>query len=112
MLPNIPAGNWYAKGIAGMTTLLPDALVSVNWPEDLATVFFWGGCEHNSFRTIHRILRYELKLPRANQVLYSHWHRLLNEEQIVEVGGEAYVPEGAHLFCIHSRFDANGYVVS
>lgn len=78
---------------AGSTTLLSEALLSITWPKDLNKVFFWSGCEHSSFREIHRFLRYELKLPRANQVLYSHWHRLLNEEQIVEIGGDAYLPE-------------------
>ena len=87
--------NWLFRGeaAAGTTTLLPKVLASVNWPADLDEVFFWGGCEHSAFRAIHQYLRYELKLPRANQVLYSHWHRSLNEEQIVEIGGEAYLPE-------------------
>jgi len=26
-------------------------------------------------------------------VLYSHWHRRLSEEQIIEIGAEAYLPE-------------------
>jgi NADPH-dependent ferric siderophore reductase len=72
--------------------LLPEALRGVSWPSDLAGAFFWGGCEHKAFREIHRLLRNDVGLPRDRQVLYSHWHRALSEEQIIEIGGEAYLP--------------------
>jgi NADPH-dependent ferric siderophore reductase len=78
---------------AGTTTLLPDALRSVAWPGSLDGVFVWGGCEYQAFRAMHRYLKQELGLPRAQQVLYSHWHRALSEEQIIEIGGEAYLAE-------------------
>lgn len=69
------------------------AIRPVEWPINLEKVFFWGGCEHKAFREIHRILRKDIRLPREQQVLYSHWHRSLSEEQIIEVGGAAYLPE-------------------
>ncbi len=77
----------------GTTPLLVDAIRSVEWPVDLGQAFFWGGCEHSAFRDMHRFLRDELGLPRDRQVLYSHWHRSLSEEQIIEIGGAAYLPE-------------------
>ncbi len=77
----------------GTTTLLVDAVRSVDWPSDLGRSFFWGGCEHKAFRAIHRMLRLDVGLPRDRQVLYSHWHRSLSEEQIVAVGAEAYLPD-------------------
>ncbi|MGO4832592.1 DUF2218 domain-containing protein [Rhizobiaceae sp. 2RAB30] len=77
---------------AGTTALLVDAMRQVDWPADLNRVFFWGGCEHKAFRQIHRLLRQDVRLPRHRQVLYSHWHRTLSEEQIIEIGAEAYLP--------------------
>ena len=82
------------KGAApGTTTLLVDAVRSIAWPSDLQDSFFWGGCEHKAFRQIHRILRNDVRLPRERQVLYSHWHRSLSEEQIIAVGAKAYLPD-------------------
>lgn len=78
---------------AGTTILLPDAIRSVSWPVNLDDVFFWGGCEHKAFRAIHRILKSDVKLSRDRQVLYSHWHKALGEEQIIAVGAEAYLPD-------------------
>lgn len=77
----------------GTTTLLVDAVRSVAWPPNLQDAFFWGGCEHKAFRQIHRYLRNEVRLARECQVLYSHWHRSLSEEQIIAVGAEAYLPD-------------------
>lgn len=77
---------------AGSTSLLPDAVRLLDWPSDLGCAFFWGGCEHKSFREIHRILRQDVRLPRDRQTLYSHWHRKLSEEEIIAIGGEAYLP--------------------
>ncbi|WP_026868650.1 siderophore-interacting protein [Inquilinus limosus] len=77
---------------AGTTSLLPDALRSVEWPPDLGRTFFWGGCEHRAFREIHRFLRKDVQLPADRQTLYSHWHRSLSEEDIIAVGAEAYLP--------------------
>lgn len=77
---------------AGTTSLLIDAVRHVRWPADLDRAFFWGGCEHKAFRQIHRLLREDIGLPRHRQVLYSHWHRSLSEEQIIEIGAEAYLP--------------------
>lgn len=77
----------------GTTPLLIDAIRSVHWPVDLGGSFFWGGCEHEAFRQIHRYLRNEVRLARERQVFYSHWHRSLSEEQIIAVGGSAYLPD-------------------
>ncbi|OZI74828.1 siderophore-interacting protein [Bordetella genomosp. 12] len=93
-----PAGvavRWLHRGAApaGTTLLLPQALRQVDWPQDLSGVFVWAGCEYQAFRQMHRYLKHELGLPRACQLLYSHWHRTLSEEQIIEIGGEAYLPE-------------------
>lgn len=87
--------NWLfrAGAPAGTTALLEEAVRTVIWPDDLSSAFFWGGCEHGTFRRIHRLLRHERGLPRDRMVLYSHWHRALNEEQIIEEGASAYLPE-------------------
>lgn len=87
--------QWLHRGNApaGSTTLLPQALRALAWPADRDGVFVWGGCEHKAFRAIHRYLKVDIGLTSAQQVLYSHWHRKLSEEQIIEVGGQAYLPE-------------------
>ena len=92
-----PAGvmvHWLHRdgAAAGTTTLLPDAVRSIRWPENLDDVFFWGGCEHTAFSAIYRHLRNGVALPRDSFVLYSHWHRSLSEEQIIARGAEAYLP--------------------
>ncbi|OCJ08470.1 siderophore-interacting protein [Rhizobium sp. AC27/96] len=78
---------------AGTTTLLEDAVRSVEWPPNREEVFFWGGCEHKAFSAIYRHLRHHIGLPREGFVLYSHWHRSLSEEQIIARGAEAYLPQ-------------------
>lgn len=92
-----PAGvlvTWlYRDGkAAGTTQLLPDAVRSIRWPENRTESFFWGGCEHKAFSAIHRHLTKEVQLPRNRFVLYSHWHRSLNEDEIIARGAEAYAP--------------------
>ncbi|WP_153771092.1 siderophore-interacting protein [Labrenzia sp. CE80] len=77
---------------AGTTGLLSEAIRSVSWPSDLTRAFFWGGCEHKAFRDLHHFLRKEVGLPRERMVFYSHWHRKLSEEEIISIGGEAYLP--------------------
>ncbi|WP_346891331.1 siderophore-interacting protein [uncultured Roseibium sp.] len=77
---------------AGTTSLLVEAVQAVDWPSDLDRVFFWGGCEHKAFRKIHHMLRQDVRLPRDRQTFFSHWHRSLNEEEIIAIGGEAYLP--------------------
>ena len=87
--------NWLFRDgkPAGTTSLLEDAVRAVSWPTDLSSASFWGGCEHGAFRRIHRLLRHDRGLPRARMVLYSHWHRTLSEEQIIEQGASAYLPD-------------------
>lgn len=77
---------------AGTTTLLQDAVRSVQWPENFERAFFWGGCEHKAFSAIHRHLKKEVGLPRNRFVLFSHWHRSLSEEDIIAKGADAYLP--------------------
>jgi len=92
--PGIVVQWLHRDGMApGTTLLLPEAVRSVVWPADLNQAFFWGGCEHKAFREIHRMLRHDIGLPRERQVLYSHWHRSLSEEQIIAEGAKAYLPE-------------------
>ncbi|MGV6871774.1 DUF2218 domain-containing protein [Pseudochelatococcus sp. B33] len=76
----------------GETSPLPDAVETVRWPADLETAFFWGGCEYSAFRRIHHWLRDRIGLPRERQVLHSHWHRRMSEEDIIRAGAEAYLP--------------------
>jgi NADPH-dependent ferric siderophore reductase len=78
---------------AGTTTLLPDALRAIRWPDDLTRAFVWGGCEHKAFSAIYRHLKTDIGLPRDRFVLYSHWHRSLSEEEIVARGADAYLPQ-------------------
>jgi NADPH-dependent ferric siderophore reductase len=77
---------------AGTTELLEDAVRKVSWPRNLQTALFWGGCEHKAFSSIYRHLRKEIGLERDRLVFYSHWHRLLSEEEIIMRGAEAYLP--------------------
>ncbi|MBO9136239.1 siderophore-interacting protein (plasmid) [Rhizobium sp. B230/85] len=77
----------------GTTTLLQDALRRVEWPDNADRTFVWGGCEHKGFSAIHRYLKTEVGLPRDRFLLYSHWHRSLSEEEIIAIGGKAYLPE-------------------
>ncbi|GAA5235988.1 siderophore-interacting protein [Verticiella sediminum] len=81
-----------AGAAAGSTMLLAQAVHGIAWPADRSGVLVWGGCEYRSFREIHRYLKQNVGLPASQQVLYSHWHRTLSEEQIIEIGGEAYLP--------------------
>ncbi len=87
--------HWLHRGgaAAGTTTLLPDAIRSMQWPPNQEEAFFWGGCEHKAFSTIYRHLRHHIRLPRERFVLYSHWHKSLSEEQIIARGAEAYLPQ-------------------
>lgn len=78
---------------AGTTSVLVDAVRSIEWPADLQGVFFWGGAEHKAFREIHHFIKYTVGLTAQQRVFYSHWHRTLSEEQIIEIGGEAYLAE-------------------
>jgi NADPH-dependent ferric siderophore reductase len=86
--------RWLHRNGARQTpsTLLVEAVRACTWPDDPASAFFWGGCELQAFRAIHRHLRDEIDLPRDRRVLYSHWHRGMSEEDIIAVGGEAYLP--------------------
>ncbi|UZF91764.1 siderophore-interacting protein [Bosea sp. NBC_00550] len=81
-----------AEAAPGLSTVLVDAVRASAWPDDLASAFFWGGCEFQAFRAIHRHLREEVGLPADRRVLYSHWHRSMSEEDIIAVGSEAYLP--------------------
>lgn len=92
--PDGVALRWLHRGAtpASRSTLLVDAVRACAWPVDLASSFFWGGCEHKVFRAIHRHLKDELRLPRERRVLYSHWHQGMSEQDIVAVGAEAYLP--------------------
>jgi NADPH-dependent ferric siderophore reductase len=78
---------------AGTTSLLVDAVRTIEWPADLRGVFFWGGVEHKAFREIHHFIKYTVGLTAQQRVFYSHWHRTLSEEQIIEIGGDAYLAE-------------------
>jgi NADPH-dependent ferric siderophore reductase len=78
---------------AGTTTLLAEALQTVEWPLDWQKTSVWGGCEHRAFSTIYRYLKHHIGLPRDRIVFYSHWHRLLSEEDIIAKGAEAYLPD-------------------
>lgn len=78
---------------AGTTTLLPDAVGSMQWPQNLDDAFFWGGCEHKAFSPIYRNLLKDAQLSTERFVLYSHWHKSLCEKQIIAQGGKAYLPQ-------------------
>ncbi|WLS04998.1 siderophore-interacting protein [Shinella oryzae] len=78
---------------AGTTALLEDSIRTIKWPEQLNTVFVWGGCEHRAFSAIHRHLKKDIGLSRDRFVLYSHWHKHLSEEEIITTGAEAYLPQ-------------------
>nr|WP_248311677.1 siderophore-interacting protein [Bosea sp. ASV33] len=81
-----------AGGQSARSGLLVEAVRACAWPADSASAFFWGGCEFEAFRAIHRHLREEVRLPRSQRILYSHWHRGMSEEDIIAVGSKAYLP--------------------
>lgn len=81
-----------AGAAPGTSNVLIEGVRSCTWPRDLVSAFFWGGCELQTFRQIHRHLREEVGLPRDRRVLYSHWHRGMSEEDIIAAGSKAYLP--------------------
>lgn len=93
--PNGLSISWLHRNAAdaGTTTLLEDALGTMQWPDNAERTFVWGGCEHKAFSAIYRRLKRGIGLPRDRFLLYSHWHRSLSEEEIIATGAEAYLPQ-------------------
>ena len=75
---DLPAGpavsvTWlYRNGAeAGTTTLLEDAVRSLDWPAGRAYV--WGGDESRAMTAVRRYVRHERDLPREAVSLVGYW---------------------------------------
>lgn len=60
---------------AGTTTLLIDALRTVEFPADGSSVFVWAGCEFAAFKAIRSHVRSDRKLPNKDTLVVSYWRR-------------------------------------
>lgn len=60
---------------AGTTTLLQDAVRSVEFPRDQQRIFAWAGCEFTAFKAIRGYLRKERKLDRKQHLVVSYWRQ-------------------------------------
>jgi NADPH-dependent ferric siderophore reductase len=60
---------------AGTTTLLEDAVRSVDrvWPE--GDIHVWVGCEQAAARAIRGFVRKEMRLPRERHLVAAYWRR-------------------------------------
>lgn len=67
---------------AGTTTLLQDAVRTVDWPADADAVFAWAGCEHAAYRAIRRHLREDKGLGRTQHMVAAYWRRGLHGDSL------------------------------
>lgn len=64
----------------GTTTLLADAVRSVEVPAGEERVFVWAGCEFSAFRDIRSHVRNVLKLGKEQHLVTSYWRRGVSED--------------------------------
>ncbi|MEW5421589.1 DUF2218 domain-containing protein [Amorphus sp. 3PC139-8] len=74
---------------SGTTSLLADTVCALDLPADKTGLFFWGGAEFATFKTMRTYLTQEIGLPRSRIVAFSHWRRGMSEEEIAEAGASA-----------------------
>jgi NADPH-dependent ferric siderophore reductase len=68
---------WLLRGdrAAGTTSLLPDAVHDVIWPDDPVSVFAWAGCEHAAARRLRAFFRENRGLTREQHLCAAYWRR-------------------------------------
>jgi NADPH-dependent ferric siderophore reductase len=66
---------WLSRGglPAGSTTLLPDALRSLDPLTDDGSTFVWAGCEHAAARAIRSQLWEGRRLPKQSALVMAYW---------------------------------------
>jgi NADPH-dependent ferric siderophore reductase len=60
---------------AGTTTLLQDAVRTVEWPVDGTPVHIWIAAEFDAFKNLRAYIRQERGVPTANQLVLSYWRK-------------------------------------
>ncbi|MGU3400736.1 DUF2218 domain-containing protein [Brucellaceae bacterium D45D] len=58
---------------AGTTTLLQDAVCTVELPEGEEDIYVWAACEFKAFRTIRTYMRKERNIPKERQLVVAYW---------------------------------------
>jgi NADPH-dependent ferric siderophore reductase len=65
----------------GSTTLLTDALATLDWPAGEGSLYLWAATEHTAFREIRAAARQHLRPGIDEHLVVSYWRAGLAEEQ-------------------------------
>ncbi|WP_193087541.1 siderophore-interacting protein [Advenella sp. FME57] len=80
---------WLSRKDMRSDSPLVNAVKNHAWPVETDGLFYWGGYEYDTHKTINRFLRQEIGLKKENFVSFSYWRRHMSEDDIVEIGGDA-----------------------
>lgn len=73
---------------SGTTTLLQDAVRSVEFPADLSGVLAWAGCEFDAFKAIRSHLRKERGLKKDRHLVVSYWRKGKTDDEAEKAGDD------------------------
>ncbi|MGE7472231.1 DUF2218 domain-containing protein [Bosea sp. NPDC003192] len=65
----------------GSTSLLTDALATLDWPAGEGSLYLWAACEHAAFREIRAAARQYLRPEIDAHLVVSYWRAGVSEEQ-------------------------------
>lgn len=65
----------------GSTSLLTDALATLDWPPGEGSLYLWAAAEHTAFREIRAMARAHLRPGVDEHLVVSYWRAGLAEEQ-------------------------------
>lgn len=65
----------------GSTSLLTDALATLEWPAGEGSLYLWAACEHAAFREIRAAARQYLRAEVDAHLVVSYWRAGVSEEQ-------------------------------
>ncbi|CAN7348403.1 siderophore-interacting protein [Bosea sp. LjRoot90] len=65
----------------GSTSLLTDALATLDWPPGEGSLYLWAAAEHTAFREIRAMARQHLRPGIDEHLVVSYWRAGLAEEQ-------------------------------
>lgn len=65
----------------GSTSLLTDALATLDWPAGEGSLYLWAACEHAAFRQIRAAARQYLRSDIDAHLVVSYWRAGVSEEQ-------------------------------
>lgn len=65
----------------GSTSLLTDALATLDWPAGEGSLYLWAAAEHAAFREIRAVARRYLRPGIDDHLVVSYWRAGLAEEQ-------------------------------